>query len=246
MQPDESNYEFLRRVVHATPGWLVDFTAILTMDLLAYQASQNARGSLLEIGVFQGRYFSILLRSALRTDSRLVGVDTFQYIAHDIVEKQLRDIFNSGMSSVTFVKAQSTDLTPVALLTLLGQPARFISIDGSHEKDDVYLDLALSDELLGPAGIIAVDDFLNPLAIGVNEAVNLYFRVPRRLVPFAYVPNKLLLSRPSSAGTYKKILEDAALADTIDPHASTLRDALVQDHMRSERLLFGQRVLMIP
>ena len=183
MQPDESNYEFLRRVVHATPGWLVDFTAILTMDLLAYQASQNARGSLLEIGVFQGRYFAILLRSALRTDSRLVGVDTFQYIAHDIVEKQLRDIFNSGMSSVTFVKAQSTDLTPVALLTLLGQPARFISIDGSHEKDDVYLDLALSDELLGPAGIIAVDDFLNPLAIGVNEAVNLYFRVPRRLVP---------------------------------------------------------------
>jgi hypothetical protein len=100
--------------------------------------------------------------------------------------------------------------------------------------------------LLGPGGIIAVDDFLNPLAIGVNEAVNVYMNVPRRVVPFAYVPNKLLLCHRSHVGNYKAVIEECAIMDTVDPRASTFREALSRDHMRAERVLFGQKVLVIP
>ncbi len=93
---------------------------------------------------------------------------------------------------------------------------------------------------------MAVDDFLNPLAIGVNEAVNIYLNVPRRVVPFAYIANKLFLSHRSHADNYKAVTEQSAVADTVDPRASTFRDALNSDYMRSERVLFGQKVLMIP
>jgi hypothetical protein len=132
------------------------------------------------------------------------------------------------------------------LLQYLGTPARFISVDGSHEKDDVYLDLILCEQALVVGGIIAVDDFLNPLAIGVNEAVHTYFMVPRRLVPFAYIPNKLLLCHRSQAGDYKAVIEQTAAADTVDPRGLTFREAVKSDYMRSERVLYGQKVLMIP
>jgi hypothetical protein len=137
-------------------------------------------------------------------------------------------------------------MTPKELLKYMDLPARFLSIDGSHEKDDVYLDLLLGEELLGPGGIVAVDDFLNPLTIGVNEAVNIYLTVPRRVVPFAYVANKLLLCHRSYVENYKAVIERSGVADTVDPRATTFREALKSDYMRSERVLFGQRILIIP
>jgi hypothetical protein len=109
----EGNYEFLRRVVHNIPGWLQDFAAILTMDLLAYQERQKIAGSLLEIGVFQGRYFSVLLASALRTDSRLVGVDTFQYYSQEVAESKLAEYFEDWKRVVAFRQATSADLSPL-------------------------------------------------------------------------------------------------------------------------------------
>jgi hypothetical protein len=156
-------YTFLHQVVHTLPGWLEDFSAVRTIDLLRFQEVEEIAGPLLEIGVFQGRYYSILLESAVRSRSRVIGVDTFQYCSQDRVEAILRSHFGDGLACSHFISGMSSDLDPASLLGVLGEPARFVSIDGSHEKADVYLDLALSDAVLANAGIIAVDDFLNPL-----------------------------------------------------------------------------------
>jgi hypothetical protein len=57
----------------------------------------------------------------------------------------------------------------------------------------------LAEEVISKEGMVAIDDFLNPAAFGVNEAVNQFFLQPRNLVPWAYLPNKLFLARPAWA-----------------------------------------------
>jgi hypothetical protein len=42
---------FLDAVVKKIPGWLEDYTAVRTMDLLSFQESQGINGPLLEIGL---------------------------------------------------------------------------------------------------------------------------------------------------------------------------------------------------
>ena len=68
----EDNNAFLVNVVYNIPGWLLDYTALATMEILKFQEQTEISGSLFEIGVFAGRYFSILLRSALNSDSTIV------------------------------------------------------------------------------------------------------------------------------------------------------------------------------
>src|ERR1700760_1930638 len=73
MSPSARHYDFYNNVVCNIPGWLHQGTAIRTMDMLEFQETHGVTGSLLEIGVMCGRYFSILIRSATRTGSRVVG-----------------------------------------------------------------------------------------------------------------------------------------------------------------------------
>jgi hypothetical protein len=131
---------FLVERVQPIPGWLVDFTAMRTMDLLDWQEEQGIKGSLLEIGVFRGRYFSLLLRSAERTGARAVGIDTFQW--NSIAD--LRDHMAQVVGNVGFdaIQNSSSALTSRDLLVALGAPSRFVSVDGSHNYEDVLWDMA--------------------------------------------------------------------------------------------------------
>lgn len=225
--PDAQNLEpskFLAEVVNKIQGWLHDYTALRTIDILKFQEDSGIRGPLFEIGVFKGRYFSILLASGIRSESGVFGLDTFQYVRQQAVEDELRGFFGSGLSRAKLIQGMSSDFEPAMLLHELGERPRFISIDGSHEKADVYRDLVLCDDILANEGIIAVDDFLNPGAIGVNEATNLYLSVPRRVVPFAYIPNKLLLCRPAQSERFRSMLDRYVLADTVSAISANYRN----------------------
>jgi hypothetical protein len=81
---DRPKCEFLREQVHKVKGRLNDYAAIRTIELLHWQEARGMSGPVLEIGVFAGRYFSILLRSAIRTGSVAVGVDTFQWVPQPV------------------------------------------------------------------------------------------------------------------------------------------------------------------
>ncbi len=231
--------EFLSSVVAKIPGWLHDFTALRTIEMMKFQEAASTSGPLLEIGVFRGRYFSIMLDSAIRTGADIFGIDTFQYVQEAVVQSGLRAFFGDNMSRVHLIRGASTEFDAAALLQLLGQKPRFISIDGSHDKEDVYLDLVLCDAVLANDGIIAVDDFLNPHAIDVNEAVHLYFQVPRRIAPFGYTPNKLFLCRPAQLERHRTMLHHSVLDDTTSPIAANYRKH------PSARSLFGRSVVMV-
>jgi predicted O-methyltransferase YrrM len=157
-------------------------------------------GSIFEIGVYAGRYFSILLRSALKSGSVIVGLDTFQEVDQDRVLAFLNSV-SADYRKIFLIKSRSSEWSARDLIAELGAPARFISIDGSHDKLDVLWDLRLAEQLTSKEGVVAVDDFLNPIALGVNEAVNQFFLQPRNLVPWAYLPNKLFLARPAWGGS---------------------------------------------
>lgn len=59
-----NNVEFQDSVVEKTEGWLIRFTSLRTMDILDFQRDKGISGPLIEIGVFCGKYFSLLARAA--------------------------------------------------------------------------------------------------------------------------------------------------------------------------------------
>jgi hypothetical protein len=238
------DYTFLEEYVHTLPGWLEDYAAIRTMDLLAFQERENITGSLFEIGVFHARYFALMLRSAVRTGERIVGLDTFQYFPPDTVKAALSSLADPG--SIVFLRQFSTDSTAADLAPVLGAKARFISIDGSHERSDVIWDLRLSEELLASRGIVAVDDFLNPVTLGVNDGVHRFFAEPRNLVPFAYTANKLFLSRPGAAASYKTEFEKVIVEDQREPRSAAFRVNLPDYRANVEQKLWGTTLLVAP
>jgi len=235
---------FLINVVHGIPGWLVDYTALTTMDVLKFQEKTGISGSIFEIGVFAGRYFVILLRSAIKSNSVIVGLDTFQYVDQDRVLAFLNPVL-ADYDKISLIKGLSREWNASDLVAKLGEPSRFISIDGSHNKLDVLWDLRLAEELTSNEGVVAVDDFLNPTALGVNEAVNQFFLQPRNLVPWAYLPNKLFLARPAWAYRYKTFLEETVLHDEVSPESNRFRDNLHQGRHYVEVSLFAEKILIV-
>ncbi|HEY0614055.1 MAG TPA: class I SAM-dependent methyltransferase [Candidatus Elarobacter sp.] len=234
---------FLAGVVTTIPGFLDDYAARRTMELLAYQEAAGIRGSLLEVGVFYGRYLSILLRSALRTGDPIAALDTFEIVGAPLVELMMRPL---AAGRVTYVQQASRTISAGEIAQVLGTASRFISIDGSHAAEDALWDLGLAQELIAPEGVIAVDDFLNPVTPGVNEAVHRFFAEPRRVVPFAYTANKLFLCPAGRAATYRGVFENAVIADTGDPRSETFRASLPHLRQLVEQTLWGQPLLIVP
>ncbi len=221
--------DFLLTVVDGLEGWLDRFAAKRTYDLLLAQERFNVTGGLYEIGLFRGKYFSILVDAGFRSSSPVLGVDTFDYVAksdflRDFMGKMgPRLLQRAGQLSeldTTVIQTPSTALGAAEMLDeLRGANPRFISIDGSHEYSDVLWDLGVATKLLAHGGIIALDDYLHPICLGVTAAVDRFLATTEEVVPFAYVCNKLFLSRPAWASRYRRELVSAILQDQGDPKA---------------------------
>ncbi len=239
-------YEYFNDFVAPIPGWLHQGAAIRTMDMLAFQERSGTTGSLVEIGIDCGKYFSILMRHAAVSNSVALGIDTFQFTGvAQVIEHLARATARAGKPAL-LCRSLSSDCTVASILSQIGERPRFISVDGSHDRDDVYWDLELSEQLLGPGGIVAVDDFMNCLTFGVNEATHLFFAKPRRLVPWAYIENKLFLADRSWAPRFRTTLEEIVMRDEAEPHSRTFREHLSRARGLVEQRLWGAPVLLLP
>ncbi|MFM8415032.1 MAG: class I SAM-dependent methyltransferase [Planctomycetota bacterium] len=237
--------EFIGRVTSHLEGWLTDDDAAVTADLLRLQEGWAADAPLVEIGVYCGKYLSLLMHSAARTGSQVFGIDTFQFKELPVVTDGLAALMPEFMPRLSLHKGSSRDLNAKSLLRMIGRPARFISVDGSHDYPDVLHDLRLAGAALAPDGLVAIDDFLNPLAIGVNRAVNAFLETRPSLVGVACGPNKLFLARPSQARRYRQHLEDhllqtsAARGQLFRSRLATWRGLVEQDFFGSPLLLYA-------
>jgi len=244
---------FLERVVDPMTGWLNRYAAKRTIDLLAYQESNEVAGSLYEVGLYHGKYFSLLARSAAITRSNLVGLDLFDYIT----EGQFREYFDNMVSPRNLAEASpgfqwsiiggtSADINARRLLAELGTESRFISIDGSHEYDDVLWDLRVAEQLLAPGGVISADDFINPICLGVTAAIYHFLEYTPTLVPFAHISNKLFLCHHSWADRYRSNLESAILADVTEQKSRDYRKQFDAGTRRNIEAIFrNYRILSI-
>lgn len=230
--------------VEGIPGFLFPVAAGGTAWLLRHQEASGIRGGLLEIGVFQGKYFAVLARSAQTGGDRLLGIDSFVYSDEALVGRALDRHPDTRSADWRLWAKPSGAVTGQAIRSELAGPARFVSIDGSHDAPDVLADLGLAESVLSQVGVIAVDDFLNARALGVGEAVHRYFASRPPLLPFALFGNKLFLCRAAAAERYRDVV-DGFFEETGLPEGQAYRDLSRLGREHVEQTLFGSRLLVM-
>lgn len=199
--PDD--VQFLTGPFKSIEGWCIDEAAWLTTHLLRNQQGENHRSLMFEIGVYKGKYLSVLHNCGRTFGQEVIGFDTYEWVPVAAVEESLRSAFDT-LDGISLIPGDSTKMTAASLRDILGgRRAGFVSVDGAHTPDAVFSDLVLCETVLEPWGIVSIDDFLNPMAIGVTEgAMRFWHKAATNLVPFCYCRNKLFAANKEFAEHY--------------------------------------------
>ncbi|KQW61018.1 hypothetical protein ASD03_36755 [Ensifer sp. Root127] len=187
---------------------MIPYAGRVTAELLAKQVEMAVEGSLLEIGVYGGKYLSVIYDDARTTGSLVLAIDPFEHFTPDQIAGAMRTRADDKL--LKFIKAYSTDVNSTELAGMLGGRCRFASIDGSHYAADVGWDIQIVYDNLHPQGIISVDDFLNTECLGVVEAVGRFLERKPNLAPFLFTSNKLFMCPLRAVDTYKKAIMEFA------------------------------------
>jgi predicted O-methyltransferase YrrM len=198
-------------------------------SIIEIQQSLEISGNIAEIGVLMGKSF-ILLALSLKNDEVALAIDRFEtpdrpdLARGDFEATFLANVarFVADSSAVRSIKMLSEQITPRQMRRLSGADVRLFSIDGDHARAAVTHDFALARSVLAPAGVIIFDDFLNPLCLGVTEAIYDYFfrnedrpQGEEAFVPFAVTPlrgsflqgsGKLFVCRKAVSACYREML----------------------------------------
>ncbi len=201
---------YLELGIGTVEGWLSPTTASILAQLLVEQVRAGLRGNVCEIGVHHGRLF-LVLANALAPGERAVAVDVFgdQEKNVDRSGQGDRAVFERNLARyapaapVEIVQESSLDLERLGFLS---HRFRFVSIDGGHTGPTVANDLRLAERTLLGGGIVALDDILSSHWTGVLTGLAAYVRAGGTLVPFALVPNKLLLTTGQAAAAEGRAL----------------------------------------
>jgi hypothetical protein len=192
--------------LHAIPGWLEDEAALFTIHLIEAQRAAGLYGSMLEIGVYRGKYLSLLRLLLADERERIIGVELFpgghaEFGIQEIMRNVL--VAAGSTSNVTVLEADSRSLSSEELLGRLGSRAKFAHIDGGHTEDVVFRDLSIVSPIMMTGGIIAMDDAFSYAHPGVTEALFRFLDQERHVIaPFAYCFNKLFLTTVSHYDAY--------------------------------------------
>lgn len=184
----------------AVEGWLWYTTSHVIATLLQIQPALGVgEGGALEIGVHHGRLF-ILMALGLADGEEALGVDLFEMQDQNVdnsgkgdfgaLERNLKT--HAPSARTRFVKANSLSLGGEFGRKESGR--RFISIDGGHTRATTANDLWLAQIMAREGGVVALDDIYRLEWSGVTAGLAQYFARGGLLVPFAIVPNKVLLT----------------------------------------------------
>ena len=233
-------------------GWMADEAADLTSRLFHWQRSMRAVTGVLELGVFKGRYLSLLASLAQGTGAPVVGVDAFTWRVGEQLPQADRDYARDaalatvmalapGSAPPTLIVAFTADVEVGTLRDLSPRGYSFISVDAGH----LAADLALVEPLMAEHTVIAADDVFNPQTPGVMEGLCRHFAAHPRtvLAPFAWAGNKLFLCHWEAHATLLAFVH--GLLDDPDAPPYIAKSRVVRAH--NQRLgfapaLFGYEV----
>ena len=238
-------------------GWMSDEAADLTIRLFHLQQAMQGVTGVLELGVFKGKYLSLMASLTQGTGAPVVGVDAYtsrvgqqippndMAFARDAAARVVTAMAPGAMPP-TILMAFTAEMDARSLQDLCLGGYSFISVDAGHLATDVAQDLALVERLLGDHTVVAADDAFNAQTPGVMEGLCRYFidRPDRALAPFAYAGNKLFMCRAAMHPTYLAyvhwLLQDPAASSYI---AKTRGIAAHNRHLAYTPTLFGHEIL---
>lgn len=184
-------------------GWLHDESVRLTEVLLAAQKHLGLEGTLIEIGVWKGKYFSALL--ALQKKRLLIGYDIWLNENIDIIKDGI--LKYSSNKNFQLIRVNSSDINSKEdRVEISGGDIHFISIDGDHTFEGALRDMRLSREMISPGGVLALDDFLNPGCLGTTESAFLFLQ-ESDFEPICYITNKLFVTTKGWSEIYRQRID---------------------------------------
>jgi hypothetical protein len=181
-------------------GWLSEHGARALVACLSAQERHNVVGSLAEIGVYHGRTF-IGLTFAARPNERILGVDIFEFEGRSFRATFDRNIEGyvpaSRRAQIVIEHRDSRDLYQ-SWRDALGQPARFVHLDGNHVRGYVQFDFSLAASYLAPGGLIVCDDLFSEHFPDATTGIIDSLRAHPHIRPIAIIP-RLVPLREASA-----------------------------------------------
>jgi lipopolysaccharide biosynthesis glycosyltransferase len=230
-------------------GYLQTTQAMALHALLKCQSEQGLFGALAEVGTFHGKTLIGLARAA-RVEEQVVGVDPLKIGSTDlgpILDRNTRQYLNDDeRQRLRILRQFSTDLSVADWMQALGQPARFVHLDGHHARETMLHDLRLAASFLEPGAVIVIDDFLNELHPDLTSGILDALAVQTHLEAVAVIPrmghieeggSKLVCTTKGHAALYTAAL-DAALSGHLRPWT----DALLGKPVRVYRSSMPARV----
>jgi hypothetical protein len=150
MPVSAEDQQFLNGPFKAIEGWCMDEAAWLTTHLLRYQQSKQRTAPSFEIGVFYGKYLSVIQNCSRTVKQPVFGFDTYEWVPVSTVEAQMQMAFGS-MEGIRLVPGDSTKMSSADLSAHLnGEKVGFVSVDGAHTPDAVFSDMGLTESVLAP------------------------------------------------------------------------------------------------
>lgn len=160
-------------------GWFHPVDQVLFDWFLTRQHDRGQRGDLLELGAYLGKS-AIFMGAYLRADETFTVCDLFDSPAPDEANSAemgrsyatlTRRAFEANYGSFhdglpQIVQEPSSGITA----HVEADSCRFVHIDASHLYEHVHADIAAAKEVLGPDGIVVLDDFRAEHCPGVAAA----------------------------------------------------------------------------
>lgn len=235
--------DYRRKGYKKVGGYLNALQIRCICELSDLQKSNGIKGPVCEIGIHHGRLF-ILLHLLSEKDEHGIACDLFERQDENISISGLGDkdkflenldMWDADMDRIEIITENSLNLKPQDLLT--HGALRMISVDGGHDAETAYNDIALAAETIVEGGIILLDDFPDPNWLGVSESLFRYLLEKERgLWPVAILDRKLILTNSGSAAyAYRDMLIDSFNMTCEMRHSHLLGKEVVILHERTPR-----------
>ena len=193
-------------------GWLDNRLFPSMIWLYDIQTELGVTGGVMEIGVHHGRFFLPLNAMVAEGEGTSFAVDLFSDQSLNIdrsgsgnlgfFRDNLAKYDRHGGANVDCVQGDSTRLRHQDLSRFTATRPKIVSIDGGHTVEHTISDMEFAAEVIHDAGVIFLDDILNPHWIGVFEGAVTYLQGRPTMWPLLIGYNKLLFVPMSVHGKY--------------------------------------------
>lgn len=175
-------------------GMSSHFAAAITCRLMAIQSELGVKGSIGEIGTFEGRFF-IAMAMMLTKSEKAIGIDLFDWPNSEVLDRFEANYRRFGLTKDQCItmKADSRKLKPEAVLAHTGgHKLRLFHVDGEHSRHALARDLKLAKAVTAEDGLIILDDMLHPGYPTLIVTVQAFLKANPDIVPLCVIDRETI------------------------------------------------------